>query len=42
MSDDFKDRCLAVVWRDEYGVPTGHILTYFAEIPGDKAGMLEP
>src|SRR5262249_59932284 len=24
------------------GVPTGHILTYFAEIPGDKDGMLVP
>jgi hypothetical protein len=36
-----EDRHLAVVWRDEDGVPTGQVLTYFAEIPGDREGILE-
>jgi hypothetical protein len=35
------DRYLSVVWRDEYGVPTGEVLAYFAEIPGDREGVLE-
>ena len=35
------DRYLPVIWNDEYGVPTGQVLVYFAEIPGDREGVLE-
>jgi hypothetical protein len=36
-----QDRYLAVIWKDEYGVPTAQVLTYFAEVPGDKEGILD-
>ena len=36
-----QDRYLAVVWNDEYGVPTAQVLTYFAEVPGDREEILD-
>jgi hypothetical protein len=35
------DRYMAAVWRDEYDVPTGQTLSYFAEIPGDQEYVLD-
>jgi hypothetical protein len=40
-SNECIDRYMAAVWYDEYGVPTGQVLSYFAEISGDREGVLE-
>jgi hypothetical protein len=39
-SAKIQDRYLAAVCNDEYDVPTGQILSYFAEIPGDRDHVL--
>jgi len=36
-----QDRYLAVVWNDEYSVPTGQVATYFVEVSGDREGVLD-
>jgi hypothetical protein len=33
------DRYLAIVYLDEYGVPTGMSASYYADIPGDRLSV---